>query len=661
MNKNLNKTNITVPDDFNYYYYWLLNDDLQTKFDKNDSDGLIYHWITQGHTEQKQYNISSHILNNFDHKIYYTLYDDLQIAFNKDDYNNLLSHYVKFGIKEKRICSIDEIILPDDFFSNKKYSSLTDTSNLSNIFNFPHSYKIKINYFKNKMYEKNKIETNNANTKTNISQNAEQINNLPYNFNHLFYWCVNEDLRSIFDKDNKKDIINHWIKYGSKEKRNYQLPSNIISKFDHKIYYSLYEDIQTSFDKDDYDNLIIHYYLFGKNENRICSIDEIVVPDDFNTNTKYNHYKNLSNFNSLYDLPYSYKIKINYYKLLTNINSLNTNNVKEIIITNKDVLFIVFNFDNSINKHNDYKIIKDYENVLIIGPNNPFFKKNNKEVKDLYQYEIYFFYQIIYFLIENGIHDSYNFYYYSNNFNISNNYVNKLKNSDNLIISNFNYCSNQNSLTTNENNFAFNANFIEKIKTYINKNTYSSELTFSSIVSLINLNYKIPILLIFYTDQNGYDFMYKIWIKNITSKFNVNIIIMSTSEINTFEHNCVCFYKMIFDIEKMDSELSKVLSFANKKNIIYDWIIFANKKLFINTNIIQNTIKKWYDYDVLSINNDLFCFKQNNIGKLPSITSNINNINSNEMKLCNDSNIINYINFQNCNKDSINKYFIVDL
>jgi hypothetical protein len=245
MNKNLNKDNIIVPDDFNYYYYWLLNEDIQKNFDKNDLDGLINHWITKGYYEQKQYNIPSHILNNFDHKIYYILYDDLQIAFNKDDYNNLLTHYITHGMKEKRICSIDDIILPYDFFSDKKYSSLTDTSNLPNIFNLPHSYKIKINYFKNKIYEINKTEPSFTYQQNNNSINIEQINIFPYDFNYLFYWCVNDDLRTNFDKNNKKDITEHWIKYGSKEKRNYQLPSNIINNFDHKIYYSLYEDIQT--------------------------------------------------------------------------------------------------------------------------------------------------------------------------------------------------------------------------------------------------------------------------------------------------------------------------------------------------------------------------------------------------------------------------------
>ena len=495
MNKNLNKYSKMIPDDFNYYYYWLLNEDLQNKFDKNDSEGLTNHWMAQGCAEKKQYNIPSHILNNFDHKIYYILYDDIQIAFNKDDYNNLLKHYITHGIKEKRICSIDDIILPSDFFTNKKYASLNDTTNFTNTFNFPHSYKVKINYFKYKIYETNQINQTND-EQNNNSTDKEQTNILPYNFNYLFYWCVNDDLKSVFDKNNKEEIINHWIKYGSKEKRNYQLPPNIINKFDHKIYYSLYEDIQSSFSKDDYDNLIVHYYLFGKNENRICSIDEIIVPEDFNTNAKYNHYKNLSNFNSQYDLPYSYKIKINYYKLLTNINLLNTNNIKDIVINNNDVLFIIFNVNNTINKHTDYNIIKDYENMLIIGPNNPFFIKNNKEINNLTQYEIYFFYQIIYFLIENGIHDSYNYYYYSNNLNISNNYISKLKNSDNCIVSNFHYCSTKNSLAINENNFAFNLNFIEKIKIHIDKNTYSSKLPFYDIISSINLNYKIPILLI---------------------------------------------------------------------------------------------------------------------------------------------------------------------
>ena len=65
-------------------------------------------------------------MNNFDHKIYYILYDDLQVVFNKDDYDELLNHYLMHGKNEKRICSIDDIILPSDFYElshiNNKYS-----------------------------------------------------------------------------------------------------------------------------------------------------------------------------------------------------------------------------------------------------------------------------------------------------------------------------------------------------------------------------------------------------------------------------------------------------------------------------------------------------------------------------------------------------------
>ena len=64
--------------------------------------------------------------------------------------------------------------------------------------------------------------------------------------------------------------------------------------------------------------MIIHYYLIGKQENRICSIDDIIIPYDFDINVSYAKYKNLINFKTPFDIPYIYKIKINYFKLTNN-------------------------------------------------------------------------------------------------------------------------------------------------------------------------------------------------------------------------------------------------------------------------------------------------------------------------------------------------------
>jgi hypothetical protein len=289
-----------LPKDFNHLYYWWFNDDLKSYFNKDDKENLIKHWLNHGKNENRQYTIPQNILLKFNHLIYYLLHDDLQEHFEENDYESLLNHYIMFGINEKRYCSIDEIILPDDFFMNSIYANLRNTDNFCYNCELPNIYKIKINYYKNNYANINLCD-------------REKL--LPYDFNYLYYWCLNEDIQIEYDKNDKENIINHWIINGYKENREYKFPINIVKNFDHKIYYLIYDDIQKLYDYTDYDNMIIHYYLIGRHQNRICSIDEIIVPYDFDINILYSKYKNLTNFKTPFDIPHVHKIKINYFKL----------------------------------------------------------------------------------------------------------------------------------------------------------------------------------------------------------------------------------------------------------------------------------------------------------------------------------------------------------
>ena len=109
------------------------------------------------------------------------------------------------------------------------------------------------------------------------------------------------------------------------------------------------------------------------------------------------------------------------------------------------------------------------------------------------------------------------------------------------------------------------------------------------------------------------------------------------------------------NFNKINFDLQKVITFAENKNIIYDWIIFSNKNLFVNLNIANNTIKKWYNNDVLSINQSIYCFKQHNIDKI-----NLFNYETlQKIKQYNNLAVINYCDFLNCNSDNINDFFIV--
>jgi hypothetical protein len=296
-----------LPKDFNHLYYWYFNNDLKEHFNKDDNEGLINHWLKHGKNENRRYSIPQEILQKFNHLIYYLLHDDLKEHFGENDYDSLLNHYIMFGINENRCCSIDEITLPNDFFTNNTYTNLNNINNFNPKYALPNNYKLKINYYKNQ------------HTNTNLSD-KKKLNLIPYDFNYLYYWCLNEDIRNEYDKNDKENIIKHWIMYGHKENREYNFPINIIKNFDHKIYYLLYNDIQQMYNCNDYDNMIVHYYLFGKKNNRICSIDEIIIPYDFNTNVSYDKYKNLTNFQTPFDIPYLYKIKINYFKLSNDCN-----------------------------------------------------------------------------------------------------------------------------------------------------------------------------------------------------------------------------------------------------------------------------------------------------------------------------------------------------
>ena len=146
-----------------------------------------------------------------------------------------------------------------------------------------------------------------------------------------------------------------WLKFlngrGSFTKRGeepsgvckYNIPDNIINKFDHKVYYLLHDDIQNIYSKNDYQQLIIHYIKHGINEKRICSINDIHLPNNYFTDPYYKEYRDLTNFKSIYDIPILDKVKIHYHKIFGIFRipeKINTPIIPiDSINNNKDILY----------------------------------------------------------------------------------------------------------------------------------------------------------------------------------------------------------------------------------------------------------------------------------------------------------------------------------
>lgn len=515
--------------------------------------------------------------------------------------------------------------------------------------------------------------------------------NVPDDFNNIYYWLLNDDLQLIFNKNDANGLIEHWINNGKNENRKYNISDNIINKFDHKVYYLLYDDIQNIYKKDDYEHIIIHYIKYGINEQRICSINDIHLPNNYFTDNYYEKYRDLTNFKSIYDIPILDKVKIHYYKIFGIFNIPKKINIQNVPINqinnNKDILFIIY--EKNYKKTN--VITKNSDNLLIL--NDLIDTKNNDIVN---------FLELIKILLDN--YKNYQYYYYLTSYNINNNFINKIKKNNNIIYGNFNYNNKLELLEILNNNFIFTNELInvlisnisiKDIKNYIN-DKYSISLVISkilassvsgmqplissvveikpiissvvemkplvsSVVEMQQLRIKIPILFIFEVDEIDFTYMYQTWIKYINKENNIYVLIVSKyyidilSIIDETKKSFIFFNKLNDNLIDIVNQIAYV---KETKDVIFDWLIYSSKKIFVNLNNLYNTVIKWYSFDILYENN-IYCFKEYNMNNMFDYIININNdsyynkINQ-KINIIKTTDIVNYDD--NCN---IDKYFIV--
>lgn len=462
----------------------------------------------------------------------------------------------------------------------------------------------------------------------------EYLNILPNDFCHIIYWYLNDDLQEAFDINDFTKLAHHWINFGQRENRQYNIPINIIQNFDFFVYTELYDDIRDILKSNV--ELIIHYYRYGIHEKRITSTNEIILPLDFFTNNKYaniiDHNTNNPNYSDIY------RYKINYIKsncenniriIFTsdhNINNINTNDI--ILKDNPDFFFIINNKLNSIEQFINY------------GSN---LKKYNK----------------------------FDYFYFCDSDEIDLYYINHIKHNKNLIFSELKYDNIINNLQNINKSIIIHKSLLDIINNdlcIIIDNSKSLFLNLINILSKKNIKYHIPLVFILETDDIDFNYMFINWIKYIKLEHNIYIIVVYNLN-NNFDIVNISDYPFIYFIQ-LNNKVSKQINYLNilfyirSKKIYSDWIIVSKNKILINIDIIYDIIKKWFNYNII-FNQNIYVFKSKELENLINYFINIEydfflqNTKTNDKINNNIENILNISKYSECSEQKINDNFIM--
>ena len=462
----------------------------------------------------------------------------------------------------------------------------------------------------------------------------EYLNILPNDFCHIIYWYLNDDLQVVFDINDFTNLAHHWINFGQRENRQYNIPINIIQRFDSFVYKELYDDIRDILKSDI--ELIVHYYRYGIHEKRIASTNEIFLPLDFFTNSKYADIINDSNINNT---NYSdiYKHKINYIKS----NAENNNQ-------------IIFTSDHNINNI-------DINDIILKENSNIFFIINNK----LNSIE-----QFINYVSNLKEYIKFDYFYFCDSDEIDLYYINHIKHNKNLIFSELIYDNTIDNLQNVNKSI-----IIHKSLLYLINNTkYNIDTNKSIYFNLLNflsekkIKYHIPLVFILETDDIDFNYMFMNWIKYIKIEHNIHIIVVSNLN-NNFDIVNISDYPFIHFIQ-LNNKTTKQINYLNilfyirSKKIYSDWIIVSKNKIRINIDIIYDITKKWFNYNVI-FNKNIYVFKSIQLEYLINFFINIDydfflkNTNTNGKINNNIENIMNITKYSDCSEQIINDYFII--
>ena len=228
--------NEILPNDFNPYYYKILNSDLKIL---NDYKCKV-HYIEYGYDEKREYKIDDFDVN------YYKLFNTDLGVMSDEDY---FKHYFQIGKKEGRLCNIPKN------FTIRNYKKLNpDLKNLKQ--------EELLNHF------------------ITLGIKEGRIWNIPGDFDPMIYQSFYKDLSDL----SELDLYLHYAKMGINENRIYKLEN----KFNPKKYKTFYSDVANLSDQE----ALYHYIKTGRDEKRIYEL-----PKDFNVKNYRNLHFDLSFMN----------------------------------------------------------------------------------------------------------------------------------------------------------------------------------------------------------------------------------------------------------------------------------------------------------------------------------------------------------------------------
>jgi hypothetical protein len=249
-----------IPDDFNCNLYKSIYDDIK---DFSDQE-LINHYLKNGFSEGRIYKLP----DDFNPVLYKSMYKDLSKLNNKE----LKDHYLKLGVKEKRIYKISSKVSNSDNNYKDIYTYIATTRDTDANKDAKDAKDVKDAKDAKDAKDKN-------------IDNENKKNKLPEDFNPGVYKSIYNDLAKL----NNEELIDHYLKFGIKEKRIYKkLNSKLPEDFNPNLYKQIYKDLEKLTKK----QLIEHYLNNGINEGRIYKL-----PEDFNSTIYKNKNKDLSKFN----------------------------------------------------------------------------------------------------------------------------------------------------------------------------------------------------------------------------------------------------------------------------------------------------------------------------------------------------------------------------
>jgi hypothetical protein len=253
-----NLPSVVLPNDFDWKTYLDLNHDLNKLTTKEEA---LNHYLNYGFDENRIYSRAKLPPANFNWKIYLDLNPDLNKLKTKEE---VINHYLNYGINENRSYAIYE--LPDDF-DWKIYLDLNpDLNKLKTKEEAIHHYltfgKYETRFYKYIVADdfdwKCYLEINSdlkyntefecighylkygINERRCYKRKKQQNEILPTDFNWETYLFYNKDIAAHFNK--KEETENHYLNYGKKENRKYQIENKIYNLFKTKKI-SYYDDL----------------------------------------------------------------------------------------------------------------------------------------------------------------------------------------------------------------------------------------------------------------------------------------------------------------------------------------------------------------------------------------------------------------------------------